>query len=298
MEKPKTNPTAEVVKPNTVPLIPTDWSLLGMVAGYNPKPAEKLRIWVTGPSGEGKSTFLSSIPDHVILDFDDGASSVPGGRARRIHVQNYEHYKEITDKLISEAKGGKKIVNRVTIDTVDEWVGMITNQLQAEKGVEDITEFGSQGHGWGLIRERCWSRLRDLEHAGYTWSCAGHQSTKEETNPVTGKSRTVIRDSVFPSFAKKILTRSDFKLTVYCCPKSVDKKKRRKLPGGQIVEVPDGTEIQHIYYLTSLTSAIQENKSRGVPSMERKFVIPLVGGWDLFKEKYESAVAAAKKKYQ
>jgi len=295
--KPVVNPVVAAT-PNTVPLIPTDWSLLGLVSGYSPKSAERLRLWITGPSGEGKSTFMASIPDHIILDFDDGANAIPGSKAARIYIKNYQHYMAVTDKLIAEAKAGKPPCLRVTIDTVDEWVGMITNQLQEEKGCEDITEFGSQGHGWGLIRERCWSRLRDLEHAGYVWSCVGHINTKTETNPATNKERTVLRESVFPSFAKKITTRSDFKVSIYCVPKTVEKKEKRKLPSGQIIEVSAGSETQQVYYLSSITTVEKENKSRGVPSMERKFVIPLVGGWDLFKEKYEGAIADARKLYE
>ena len=283
--------------PNDVPDIPADWRNIGVESGYKPKKAEDLNLWLVGPSGEGKTTFESSIPSQLIMDFDAGAGGVPGTRSKRVYIQNYDKYKEVTDKLIAEGLAGKAHWHRISIDTVDEWVGMIKNQLQKEKKVEDITEFGSQGHGWSLIRERCWSRLRELENAGYVWSCVGHLTTKNETNPATNQPRTVIREAVFPTMAKQITTRSDFKLTIYCINREIEKTKERKLPGGQIIEVSDGTVQKATYYVDSLTTAERDGKSRGALTMERKFEIPPVNAWDLFVEKYNAAIEQAKKQY-
>lgn len=283
--------------PNTVPVIPADWAKLGAETGYKPKSAEDLNLWVVGPSGEGKTTLISSIPDQMILDFDVGAAGIPGTKALRIPIKSYEHYMEITGKLITDGKAGKHVVHRISIDTVDEWEGMIRNRLQEEKGVEDITEFGSQGHGWAMILNRCWARLRELQEAGYVWSCVGHMITKNETNPVTHKQRTVVRDAVFPSFSAKIVRSSDYKLTIYCINKEFDKKQKKTLPGGQVIEVPMGTEIVSKYYLDSCTTAERQGKGRGAPGMDKKFEIPLISGWDVFAKKYSAATEAAKKQY-
>ncbi|MCK5016515.1 MAG: AAA family ATPase [Candidatus Peribacteraceae bacterium] len=283
--------------PNTVPKVPTDWAALGATTGYCPKLAEDLNIDVVGPSGEGKTTFISSIPNQIILDFDKGAEGIPGTKAVRIPILNYEHYIQVTDKLIAEGKANKRAFHRVSFDTTDEWVGMIINRLQEEKGVNDITEHGSQGHGWAMIRERCFSKLRELQEAGYIWSCLGHMITKTETNPVTHKERTVIRDAVFPSMSAKIVRSSDYKITIYCKNKTVEKKEKRKTAGGQIIEVPVGSEVISTYYADIFTTVEREGKGRGAPGMEKKFEIPLVNGWDVFKQKYNVAVEAAKKQY-
>lgn len=283
--------------PNAVPVIPADWAALGATFGYAPRLAEDLKLWITGPSGEGKSTFVSSIPDNVILDFDDGANGIPGAKALRIQIKDYEHYMAVTGKMIEEGRSKKKLGKRITIDTVDEWVGMIINQLQIEKNVEDITEFGRSGHGYALIRARCWSRLRALEQAGYVWACVGHISPKTEINPVDMKERTVLRETVFPSFAKKITTKCDFKLTVYNIPTIVEKTKRKRLEDGRIIPVPDGTITTLKYYIDSQTTSAKEGKSRAVPTMDRKFEIPLIDGWKEFERRYNDAVAETKKKY-
>ena len=172
---------------------------------------------------------------------------------------------------------------------------MIVSRLKEEKGVNDITEFGSQGHGWAMIRERCWSRLRELQQAGFVWSCVGHMITKTETNPVTHKERTVIRDAVFPSFAAKIVRSSDFKLTIYCINKEVEKKTKKTLPGGQVIEVPCGTVMTSKYFLDSYTTAEREGKGRAAPGMSRKFEVPHINAWDVFVQNYNVAIENAKK---
>ena len=281
--------------PNTVPVVPADWLKLGVKVGYDPKSAEDLNLYIVGPSGEGKTTFDSSIPDNMILDFDKSAESIVGSRAMRVPIKGYEHYMEITQKLIDEGKNGKHVAHRISLDTTDEWLGMITNRLQEEKGVDDITEFGSQGHGWAMIRERCWSRLRELEQAGFVWSCVGHMITKTETNPSTHKERTVIRDAAFPSFAAKIVRSSDFKLTIYCKNKEITKEVKKTLSSGQIINVPDGTEMISTYYLDSYTTAEREGKGRAPSGMVRKFKIPLINAWDVFKKNYDESIRKAKK---
>ncbi|KKK54800.1 hypothetical protein LCGC14_3081050, partial [marine sediment metagenome] len=276
-------------------VIPADWAKLGVQTGYNPKSVEDLNLYIVGPSGEGKTTFESSIPDNMILDFDKAAESIVGTRSMRVPIRSYEHYMQITQKLIDEGKAGKHVVHRVSIDTTDEWIGMIVNQLQLEKNVEDITDYGSQGRGWSMIVNRCWSRLRELEEAGFVWSCIGHMITKTETNPVTHKQRTVIRDAAFPTFTAKIVRSSDFKLTIYCINKEIEKKIKKTLPGGQVIEVPCGTEMTSKYYLDSYTTAEREGKGRAAPGMNRKFEIPLINAWDVFVKNYNVAVESAKK---
>jgi len=281
--------------PNTVPKVPASWAALGAEAGYDPKKAEDLNFWIVGPSGEGKTTFLSSIPDQIILDFDGAARSVPGSRAIRIVIRNYEHYEEVTNKLIEEGKANKRCFHRVSTDTADEWIGMIINRLQFEKGVSDITEYGSQGHGWALIRDRCWTKLRALEEAGYVWAINGHMITKTETNPVTYKERTVVRDAIFPSMSAKIVRSSDFKLTIYSKPVIVKTPVQKRLGSGQTITQTKEEMVQK-YFVNLINTAEREGKRR-VHGMDTKFEIPAVNAWDLFKSKYDAAVAAAKKQY-
>lgn len=288
-EQPTTNPEAEC-QPNSVPVVPADWAALGAKSGYDPKPAEALRLFVVGPSNEGKTTFISSIPDNLILDAELGADAIVGPRSTRVAVRNYADLVKYRDKLVEDAKKNRRVFNRVSTDTIDELVAIIKQQIEEEKGCEELTEFGSQGFGYAAILKRFWNFVRDFEKHGYTWTVAGHLTTKQETNPATKKEETRIRDSVYPSVAAKIRNQCDFKLTIYCIQKTIEKKAKKKLPSGQTIEVPAGTETIKNYYADCLTGLRGTNKKRGVTSMEDKFTLPLIGGWDVFKQKYEAAV--------
>ncbi len=295
--KPETNPVVDAT-PNTVPIVPDDWAALGAKSGYDPKPAEALRLLIVGPSGEGKTTFAMSIPGILVLDFEDGAYGSPAPRGTRIKVKDYNHLVTILEKLKKEAADGKPTYHRIGIDTVDADVLILKHQLEQEKNVEDITDYRSSGYGYNQINQRLWGMVLDLEQHGYAWVFIGHLSTKQETDPNTHKEVTKVREQVYPKTASLLKSQCDFKITIYCLTETVELKKKQKMPGGQIIEVPAGTDIRKNYYLNTVTTGGGDNKTRGVPDMPTKFQIPLVGGWDVFKAKYEAAVEQAKEQYK
>jgi hypothetical protein len=296
-EQPTVNPTVECMA-NTVPTVPDDWAKLGAVAGYNPRAAENLRLWVEGPIGEGKTTFNAGIPKQLILDFEGGACAVEGGQSVPIFISNYGQYEAITRKLVDDAKEGKQYWSRIGFDTVDLWVEMIKIQLETEKKCEDITEYGREGKGYNLIFNQIIGKLRELELSGYTWSVVGHLKMKQETDPVTGQTVTRPRPSVYPSIAGRIKGNADFCLTAYSLLET-ERVVDIKLPGGAVRSVKEKLEkpIQK-YLIDSRNVQDKEGKTRGVSNMPRKIEVPVVGGWFLFKKEYEAAVAAVRKKYQ
>jgi len=278
-----TNPTINIT-PNS---IPADWAKLGAETGYHPKEAHELRLWVAGMTGEGKSTFTRSIPDSLTLDFGDETGGVFEPRGPRICVPNYERYMEVTDKLIQDGKAGKRWVKRIIIDNADDWVNMIINVLQIEKNCEDITDYGSSGRGWAMIRNRCWGRIQALAEAGYVWSV--NANIIEKTKQVGTTSMTVIRPVVFPGFASMFGRRADYKLVVYARTKTIAKTTKVKLPDGRTIDKPVGEETKKVYYCQCRSNDLREAKSRGVPGMKETFEIPLIDGWNTFAEYYNEA---------
>ena len=107
------------------------------------------------------------------------------------------------------------------------------------------------------------------------------------------------RADCYSGICISIFCQTDYnpKLTIYCVNKETEKTKKRTLPSGQVIEVPDGVEQKATYYVDSLTTAERDGKSRGALTMERKFTIPPVNAWDLFVEKYNTAIEQAKKQY-
>ena len=279
-------------EPNVIP-IPADYKALGVTSGYNPKPADKLRLFIVGPSGEGKSTFVSSIPDTLILDFEGGADAVPGGKAARVLIKDFDHYKRVIDQLVKDGKQGRMAFKRIAFDTVDEWAALIARVLAVEKGVENITEFGSKGHGWSLIKNRSWGDVRELENAGFTWCCLGHMTEKTVTSPVDHKETTVVRVLLFDSFAKTVQRNSDVYATVYNVAGEQIVVQKLKLPGGQVRQVEKKIPVTK-YMLDLSTVGRKEGKLRGVPKMPRELELPAVGGWGVFADAYSAAVVAEK----
>lgn len=293
---PKVNPVVDAT-PNTLPVVPADWAAFGAETGYNPKLADDLNLYIVGPYNEGKTTFDSSIPSNIILDFEGGANAVVGTNSIRIHIQNFPHFLKVHEKLMEDAKNNKRHWIRVSFDSVEEYIDMIKHQIEDEKNLDDVTEFGSQGHGFNLILQRAWSYVMDLKQSGYVWAMVGHQKVKTETNPVTKKEESKLREAVFPSVASKIKNTADFQLTIYYIPKTVKEQHKKKISGGREITLETEKTVK-VYYADCLTTNRGAGKSRGVPDMDTKFEIPLVNGWNVFKERYDAAVEVAKKKYQ
>ncbi|MGD2065681.1 MAG: AAA family ATPase [Candidatus Bathyarchaeota archaeon] len=294
------NPVVDTA-PNKCPIVPSDWMALGAETGYKPKKAEELNLYVVGPSGEGKTTYISSIHNNMILDFDERAEAIPGTRSIRIPIKSYSQLTDIRGKMLDDYKAGNRRFVRTSIDTSDECIAMIKHQLEKEKSVEDITDYRSEGYGYNLILQRFWSIILDIQMAGMSWAIAGHIKYKNEVDPATKKTVTRLRDAVYPCVSKKILTKSDFKLTIYCQPETVKTTLPPKIVmnGGQKIEVPQSKEeVVTSYFLNSLTiDKYGTNKASGVPTMPRKIQLPLIGGWDVFKAYYEKAVNEARQRW-
>ena len=286
-----TNKVVKVDQKGVPIVIPAVYKQMGATSGYNPKAPEDLRLYMTGPTGEGKSTFVSSIPDSLILDFEDGARAVAGGQAARVKVQNWDHLEQIAKQLEKDGHAGKKPFRRITFDTSDEWVTMIESQLNKEKGVEDVTDFGSQGHGWALLRNRCWSLVRRLENAGYTWCIVGHLTQRNITDPITRKDITVTRPLVFGSLSKQMERNCDMYGNTYSLTAKKQKTKVITVQGRpQTVPIPNSYTTENTYYLKIMA------KVRGIPLLDEKIELQSTNGWGVFKDLYNASVKATQAK--
>ncbi|HEC64210.1 MAG TPA: hypothetical protein ENI23_02825, partial [bacterium] len=151
-----TTNTETKITPQTVP---SSYAALGVKSGYTPLPAEKLRQFLVGPSGEGKTTFLMSIPRTLVLDFEEGADGIPGSRAHRLHITTPKKLEIIIDKLVADGDNPNRPYDRVGFDTIDQMVEMMNPylaKLQSEKPGrwegDDITQFGDRGGGWAILK--------------------------------------------------------------------------------------------------------------------------------------------------
>jgi hypothetical protein len=276
--------------------LPSEYTSLGVETGYKPTPAEKLRMFLTGPAGGGKTTFANSIPRALILDYERGAGGTPMARAARVFVGDHNKHKAVMDALLKDASNPKRPFNAVIFDTVDQYLEVKNAELCEVYGCTDITTYGSKGHGYNLLKQAVWNDLRTLTGAGYAWICVGHLS--EKTITVNKSDVTVVRPVVFGTLANCIIRNCDIYAMVQRITRTEQLYKEyqgRKIEAGtrQVEQVVlDATGVGESFGTT-------ESKVRNIASF-KQIVLPnpLSGqfGWDAFKQEYQRACdeAAAK----
>jgi hypothetical protein len=304
------NGVAVKTAPNEIPL-PSKYVSLGLMEGYNPLPLEDARLYVNGLPGEGKTTFISSIPDAWTLDYEGGADGVPGRRGKYFNIKaiakatgktRYDVHKEIMDNLIADGKANKRPCKRLIIDTQDAWVDLMTRHLLEEKSTttklyEDIGEYGQKGHGHSLVQGRCNKFLGDLEDVGYTWAVVGHLKYVTVPDPMDSRKEvTFIRPILSAGYSGPPKRMSELQITVQS---STRKERRDREVNGRILKGMDEVEVTRYKIFTRVTeSRATEGKRRGVPNLPPVIEVPLVDGWQALKEAYEEAILTSRKQYE
>lgn len=305
METKVKNNVTVATTPAEIPL-PIDYVKLGLSDGYNPCPVEDARLYVTGLSGEGKSTFVNSIPNAWVIDYENGVRGIPHRRskyfnifeaAKKTNTTAYAIHRAILDKLIADGKAGKHPCERVIFDTHDGWVELETvNFLKeastATKIYEDIGQYGQKGAGHGLVQGRCKRILAELESVGYSWAVVGHLTYVVETDPITYKDSTKIRPILSKGYVGPVVRKSDLHLTINSMTRKekVDLKVRDKVIKGGSEEV-----VTRYYLYTKPTERrAMEGKQRGVPNLVATMEVPMIDGWGVLKKAYDEAVAKSK----
>jgi hypothetical protein len=298
MNQESTNVMVEVA-PQT---LPDKYVKLGVTRGYDPYPVEQLRMFLVGPSGQGKTTFISGCPRNLILDFEGGAPGVINPTSHRLHIPDYASLQAIIRVLKEDARNPKRPFDRITFDTIDQFVEMMNPVLAEEKSRDtkwkgtDITEYGSEGSGWAVLKNGVWNIITGLQRLGYTWACIGHITLEAKT--VGGKSIMVPRPVLFPSFARLIGRNSEVFASIYSQSERGSKWIEKV---GKKVKIATNEEIIKVY-MDATTVASETNtgtgKLRGVPVMTQRLELPdpTTGayGWDTFVQTYNEAVQAVK----
>ncbi len=280
--------------------IRSDYACLGVRSGYTPPDADRLRMFLIGPPGGGKTTFVASMPRTLILDYEDGAWGVPRSRAHRIVVREPQQQQKILDKLVADSRSPNRPYDRVVFDTVDQWVELNNTDLAEQysnnsRTIRDITQdYGTKGAGYNLLRKYSWSQLERLEKAGYSWVCVGHMS--EKTLSINDKDVTVLRPVLYSSFAQVLVRNCELFGGIHAENETEPVYKEVR---GKTIKAGEQSVIR--VYLDVQSSGCQlsrqESKTRGVPTMSRKIHLPdpmkpdAPLGWDEFVRHYKEAIA-------
>ena len=277
--------------------VPADYAAMGVVTGYSPPDPERLRFFIIGPSGDGKTAFVSGIPNTLILDFEGGAWGVPNSRAARKVITNGKEFELMISKLEADGKKPNRPYRRVVFDTIDQYVEMMNPYIAPDYKCADMTEYGTKGAGWAKLKNRCWSYIHRLEVAGYSWCIMGHITEKSIT--INNKDRTVVRPVLFDSFSKHVSRNSDYFMTVHS--RMTSKPTFKEVHG---VKYPLGsTEIcEYVIEASAVGSLLgtAQSKQRGVPTMPGVIILPdlfsSVNGWDTFCNAYRKSIEEVKRK--
>jgi hypothetical protein len=219
------------------------------------------------------------------------------GAARKTNKPAYDIHRTILDKLIKDAKDGKRHWDRVIFDTHDGWVELETTHLLEEKSsaakvYEDIGEYGQKGHGHSLVQTRCKNILSELESVGYAWAVVGHLTYNPETDNITGKESTKIRPILSKGYVGPIVRKAELHLTINSMDVKVKQDlviKGRTVKGGE-----EKTVTKYFLYTRPTERKTMEGKQRGVPNLVATMEVPLIGGWDVLKAAYDKAVKESK----
>jgi len=302
---PGTTNAVQQIRPNSAP-ISADYAALGVTSGYCPPSAKKVRLYLLGPSGGGKSSFIAGQARTLILDFDDGANSVPNGLAHRIHINSIDKLEVVITKLEADAKAGKPQYDRVVWDTFDWYLDLLNPYLavkhsDAAKGIilEDITDYGSKGAGWSILRVAAWNYVLRVEHAGYGWTCVSHLTEKTITENY--KEKTVIRPVLSASIHQQIGRSCHIVANIY--PMIVREQQTRLVGGKQVpCEFKELIKYFMVFQNTENFSSMNGGKARGIPPLQGKILLPdpysdsVTSGWDTFEKIYSEAVERVRAK--
>ena len=278
--------------------IPQDYLDLGAEIGYKPREPEDLRFLLLSRWGEGKTTFVSSIPDCLLLDIEGGAHSIPHGIATRIAIRSMEHYHNVVQRIIDDGKAGNQKFKRIVIDTGDELLSYYSLEISKEKKVEAIEEYGQKGAGWAILRRRFVHDLDAITLAGYSWGLVGHLQEKTVSRPRKGGATqevTVFREVMIPSIAATIRRKTDYVFTVVRYPKTVTEKKPVTVKG--ISTTRSVTTTRDCYELSVAGTEDVPLRGKGRVPITANIVLPEKGGWNEFEKVYRSVVSRELKSY-
>jgi len=266
------------------------------VCEYRPRPVEKCRVLVWGLPKSGKTTFVCSNPDAIVLDFEGGANAVVHPRAYVVDLSPasgdvLNRYQKIKNLLIEDARSVDPQFKVVVIDSIDFMADRWDATFCAENGITDLGEYRSGGAGYHRVNMRILDELRTFEDAGYGIMLVGHLSEKSYDDSGNQRFRIVpnIRDSLLRPLARW----ADQILTIASVPQIVYPTKRVPVPGkpGEYRTVEIKTEPQTVNRIVLQAVKMSDNHNTGCRvQIPGQLELPEADGYQVYKTAYETEV--------
>jgi hypothetical protein len=155
-----------------------------------------LKILAAAPPGWGKTEFMMSNPDALLLAFEEGHAFVSG---YKIIIDAWDDTKPWTDKngvkhnnlmgVIEDLKETDRF-RTIIIDTVDAMVKILLDYMLPKKKVEHASELGDYGKGWDVAQNTPFRRaLNEILKTGRGIGAITHTDVTTANFKSGGKSK-------------------------------------------------------------------------------------------------------------
>lgn len=284
--------------------IPKDLQgILGVSTGFDIPNVEQTRLVITGQPGAGKSTLLNSNPHLLSLDPERGGRTVADPKAMRFTpppntdpAQLDKAYLAFVDKLVARKLKGSNDVQMVCVDTLDEMIGLFQKALCLREAIEGVVPEigdvgGGHGKGYAIVRESIFGMLDRIYRAGMGWACIAHTIIKTVT--VDGKEVQVSGLAMSQSYMSALFRKCEHMMFIEHGRQTVKLPDQVKTVGGKKRTVPGKSTSVKVRKLKTRPGGLWQGGSTNdvkvrVP-LRDEYVLPKVGGWDLFTEAYVEA---------
>lgn len=286
--------------------IPDKYRKFGATRAWNPTDPQRLRLWLTGYPGTGKTSFAYSNPRAVVLDLEDSGRDVPFCKAVRIPILTTDLLVEVLRELIADGEAGKRWCDHVVIDTVDGFCDLLEPAITADyntshtRQVETIFEAGQEGAGFAKFSTAVMSWITDLYTAGYGWTCIGHVRERGGKNP---GEQPYSSPAIIPSLAGRLYREAQLMVNLYRTSTTERVETGRMVPkkfgknkGDPVPEVQT-RQVQACFAELGVTPSREGAliKARYLQFLPGEpLPLPYGGGWSTFCDAWTSAVAAAR----
>lgn len=165
-----------------------------------------MKIWLYGKPFSGKTTFVSDIPNSLILSTDGNATGLfPEDRI--VPIKNTDDI----SNFINDFQNGKyKDVDYLIIDVVEHVYDMI-REYTLEKNKLEHESDGSWGKGWQLVESAEWYTLSKLSRLAKNTIFISHED-EYTTKSAIGKETTCYR----PALNSKLHDKMTGLMTIVC----------------------------------------------------------------------------------
>jgi hypothetical protein len=265
----------------------------------------RLRLFLEGGVGTGKTFFGASWPRAAFLDIEHKTSAIRklGEGSMLFHFKTGREYLDLINELVKDGQAGKCPFDTVVIDTVmglrDKVKDYLTEWYR-EKGLLkeeswDITDYKSDGAGWSCLNTTFSDLFERIYHqGGLGWIALDHISPK--WRKVGGGESCFWESSLNPAILGYFHKQCEFcayfetgldEVSVKLPPKALGTGK--VIPGGV------GKETRKIYKLAFLPPGSKLPDRVHIPFELPALTIPEGQGFETFNKAYQAAKAAWEK---